>query len=94
MSKNSVNPLVLGLGAFVVAAAGSSAYAADLDAAFSADALDSSQPTIAGAHGEEGECGEKEGDEKEEGSCGEGQCGEDHDHGDDEEESSEEEEEA
>ena len=92
MSKLSVNPLVLGLGAFVVAAAGSSAYAADLDAAFSSDALDSSQPMIAGAHGEEGECGEKEGD-SEEGSCGEGQCGEDHE-GEEEESSEEEEEEA
>lgn len=86
MSKLSVNPLVLGVGAFVVATAGSSVLAADLDAALDSSAIDDSLLTIAGADEGEGECGE------EEGKCGEGQCGEDH--GDDEEEGEEEEEEA
>lgn len=85
MSKLSVNPLVLGVGAFVVATAGSSVLAADLDAALDSSAIDDSLLTIAGADEGEGECGE------EEGKCGEGQCGEDH--GDDDEEEGEEEEE-
>lgn len=91
MSKLSVNPLVLGVGAFVVAASGSSVLAggADCDEALSASSADDSILTIAGAHGdgEEGECGEKDG---EEGECGEGQCGE----GEGEEDEGEEEEEA
>ncbi|MCY4129470.1 MAG: hypothetical protein OXG15_09565 [Gammaproteobacteria bacterium] len=88
MSKLSVNPLVLGVGAFVVATAGSSVLAADMDAALDTSALDDSLLTIAGSHEGEGECGEKD----EEGKCGEGQCGEDD--GGEEEEGEEEEEEA
>lgn len=87
MSKLSVNPLVLGVGAFVVATAGSSVLAADLDATLGSSAFDDSLLTIAGAKEGEGECGE------EEGKCGEGQCGEDDDGGE-EEEGEEEEEEA
>lgn len=91
MSKLSVNPLVLGVGAFVVAAAGTSVLAGDLDQAVTASFVDDSILTIAGAHGdgEEGECGEKDGEE--EGECGEGQCGEG-DHDDSDEEAEEEEE--
>ncbi len=88
MSKLSVSPLVLGVGAFVVATAGSSVLAADMDDALDTSALDDSLLTIAGAHEGEGECGEKD----EEGKCGEGQCGEDD--GGEEEEGEEEEEEA
>lgn len=90
MSKLSVNPLVLGVGAFVVATAGSSVLAADLDQALDTSALDDSLLTIAGAdsHEGEGECGEKD----EEGKCGEGQCGEDDDGGEEEEGEDEEEE--
>lgn len=88
MSKLSVNPAVLGIGAFVVAMTGSSALAADLDAT-STDAVDDSLLTIAGTDedhgdGDEGKCGE--------GQCGEGQCGDDDGEGEDEEEGEEEEE--
>ena len=92
MSKLSVNPLVLGVGAFVIATAGSSVLAADVDDALTTDALDDSLITIAGNHEGEGECGE--GDEEGkcgEGKCGEGKCGEDHGDDDGEEEEAEEE---
>ena len=104
MSKISVNPLVLGVGAIVVASAGSSVLADELDEALTSNALEGSLLTITGAHGEDGECGEKDGDDAEgkcgegqcgEGECGEGECGEkDDDEGGDDEESSDEEEEA
>ncbi len=90
MSKLSVNPAILGVGAFV--AAGSSVLAADLDETIHADALDDSLLAITGAHEGEGECGEKDGEEGKcgEGQCGEGQCGEeDHDDEEGEEEESE-----
>ena len=103
MSKLSVNPLVLGIGTFVVASAGSTVLADDLDEALTSTTLGDSLFTITGAHGADGECGEddKEGKcgegecgegDHEEGQCGEGQCGEGEEEG--EEESSEEEEEA
>lgn len=99
MSKISVNPLVLGVGAIVVASAGSSVLADELDEALTSNALEGSLLTITGAHGEDGECGEKDGDDEGkcgEGQCGEGECGEEDgdDEGGDDEESSDEEEEA
>lgn len=76
MSKLSINPLVLGIGAIAVATSGVSVVAADVDETLTSDLLSGSVHAITEAH-EEGGCGEKEGDE--EGKCGEGQCGEGHD---------------
>ncbi|MYD44324.1 MAG: low-complexity protein [Gammaproteobacteria bacterium] len=88
MSKLTVNPTVLGIGALVVAMTGSSALAGGQDCDSTASTMDDSLLTIAGAHGDgdEGECGEKD----EEGKCGEGQCGEEDGDGEDEESDEEE----
>ena len=89
MSKLSVKPLVLGIGAIAVVASSSAILADEVDETLTAQLLADSTHAITDAH-EEGGCGEKEGDD-EEGKCGEGQCGEDH--GEEEEAEEEEEEE-
>ena len=75
MPKITVNPLVLGVGALVLATTGTTVLADDADAALNSQSVVAAY-TITGAHGDGDKDGDDEGGEDEEGKCGEGKCGE------------------